>query len=329
LGFSLKLIEFRHEMNPGMMGDASFASSVRVIDKANNVDTPAEIAMNQPLVYGRFGLLPIELRCVARRQAGVDSQVTYDPGIFLKYLGCYMTCFGVFVVFYGKSFSFLTAPLARRRRTNRLRERFHTEGRIALLALTILAAGAASALAARKTPLPSIGANGIVAGAEGGRQKPLDTLARETLRTMSNRSSLSDPQTQQELDPTALYLTLLFTGQGWDRPASPHGTPAAEGCPGQPAKHQPDAWDREPLLLIDSAALRTALGCRPDRSTSRSSISPDDDRGSEDRRKEPFRRLGANTPSRRAAKPNGLQRKGLELAERYLGVPRRASRAEA
>ncbi len=35
LGFSLKLVQFRHEMNPGMMGDASFASSVRVIDKAH------------------------------------------------------------------------------------------------------------------------------------------------------------------------------------------------------------------------------------------------------------------------------------------------------
>ena len=60
-------------MNPGMMGDASFASSVRVIDKARSVDMPAEIAMNQPLVYGGFTFYQSSYDSLGRRQADVDS----------------------------------------------------------------------------------------------------------------------------------------------------------------------------------------------------------------------------------------------------------------
>ena len=164
---------------------------------------------------------------------------------------------------------------------------------------------------------------------EGGRQKPLDTLARETFRTISNKSSFSDPQTQQKLDPTALYLTLLFTWQGWDRPASPHGMPSAEGCPGQPATHQPDAWDREPLLLVDSVPLRTALGLPADQKyisfldLGRATIER-----SEDRRKEPFPRLGANAPSRQAAKTGRVAKEGPGPGRAVLDVPGRPSRAE-
>ncbi len=40
--------------------------------------------------------------------------------------------------------------------------------------------------------------------------------------------------------------------------------PGDGGCPGQPASQPPDAWDREPLLLVDSLALRAALGLPAD-----------------------------------------------------------------
>jgi hypothetical protein len=44
----------------------------------------------------------------------------------------------------------------------------------------------------------------------GGRRKPLDTLARETLRTIANRGRFADPRTHRNLDPVELYLTMLF-----------------------------------------------------------------------------------------------------------------------
>src|SRR3990172_9474869 len=58
---------------------------------------------------------------------------------------------------------------------------------------------------------------------EGGRYKPLDTLAWETLRTLSNRGRFIDPQSEQDLDPTAVYLAMLFDWQGWDQPVNHHG----------------------------------------------------------------------------------------------------------
>ena len=102
LGFSLKLVEFRHELNPGMMGDASFASSVRVIDKDRNVDRPAEIAMNKPLTYGGFTFYQSSYGSSPDGKKVSVLTVTSDPGRFLKYLGCLLTCFGVFFVYYGK-----------------------------------------------------------------------------------------------------------------------------------------------------------------------------------------------------------------------------------
>ncbi len=305
LGFSLKLTEFRHEMNPGMMGDASFASSVRVTDEARNVDLPAEIAMNQPLVYGGFTFYQSGYDPVAGGKEASILTVASDPGRFLKYFGCLMTCFGVFVVFYGGAFSFLAAPFVGRTsqsvdQVGRTAQSVPERGRIGksvlpVLALALLTGGAGSARAAERddTTLDWRQWQSLPVQ-EGGRQKPFDTLARETCRTIGNPSGFSDPQTQRKLDPIALYLTLLFTWQGWDRPQSPHGMPSAAGCPGQPATSKPDAWDREPLLLVGSAG--PAHGVRITRQPELHLLPrsrPGDDRDAEDRRKEPFPRLGA------------------------------------
>ncbi len=116
----------------------------------------------------------------------------------------------------------------------------------------------------------------------------------------------------------AFYLSLLFSWQGWDRPADPHGTSSAETCPGQPAAHQPDAWDRDPLLLIGSVPLRAALGLPADQKyisfvdLGRATIElPQTGEKSQFLAWcKTFRRDG---PQR----PDALQRKGLELAERY------------
>ena len=248
-----------------MMGDASFASSVHVIDKKRGVNETAEISMNNPLVYGRFTFY----------QSGHDNtpdgrpisilSVSIDPGRYLKYLGGLMTCLGVFLVFYKKAFFALVGYLAKRRRATACANASGTTVGTVVLALLVLAGGATGTSAGEKDAatfhwrqwqsLPV---------QEGGRQKPLDTLARETFRTISNQSSFVDPETKEQLDSTGLYLVLLFTGRSWDRPTSPHGMMGGAVCPAQPTMHKPDAWDREPLLLVNSAALREALGMPAD-----------------------------------------------------------------
>lgn len=99
---------------------------------------------------------------------------------------------------------------------------------------------------------------------EGGRQKPLDTLAWETFRTLSNRTSLKDPDTGQRLDATTLYLVLLFDWQGWDQPTDPAMLAGGYGRSSYTKFHQPDRWDRAPLLRVDFLDLRTALSMAED-----------------------------------------------------------------
>lgn len=99
LGFALRLRSFRRGLNPGGMGDASFASSVQLIDRERGIDEPREISMNEPLTHGRYTLY----------QSGFDQSddgkyltvltAAYDPGLWAKYAGSLMICAGILVMF--------------------------------------------------------------------------------------------------------------------------------------------------------------------------------------------------------------------------------------
>jgi len=94
---------------------------------------------------------------------------------------------------------------------------------------------------------------------DGGRYKPLDTLASETLRTLCGSSSFADPQTGETLDPTALYLRMLFERKDAGEPAGMHGA----AMMGQGPIKNPDTWDNAPLLRVKDRQLRVALGMPP------------------------------------------------------------------
>lgn len=94
---------------------------------------------------------------------------------------------------------------------------------------------------------------------DGGRYKPLDTLAAETLRTLCGRSGFADPRTGETLDPTALYLTMLFERKDAGGPAGAHG-PAMTG---RAPIENPDTWDNAPLLRVKDRQLRAALKMPP------------------------------------------------------------------
>lgn len=149
---------------------------------------------------------------------------------------------------------------------------------------------------------------------DGGRCKPLDSLARETLRLLANRTSFEDPDTGERLEPIALYMALLFDWQGWDA--------STDALADDPAKfythHKPDKWDRAPLLRVDHFALRTALDLSEDRrfisplELSRSTL-----RDPRTDRTQDFL-TWANQVRRRESKSfSTLERKSLELAGNY------------
>ena len=102
LDFSLKLLKFTHGLNPGGMGDASFSSSVLLIDPLRNTQRQHEINMNEPLFHGRYTFYQSSFQESAEGKAESILTAAYDPGQFLKYLGSVMICLGTFLMFFVK-----------------------------------------------------------------------------------------------------------------------------------------------------------------------------------------------------------------------------------
>jgi cytochrome c biogenesis protein ResB len=91
LPFSLRLVKFTHGLNPGGVGDASYASMVQILNESHQVSGEQEISMNQPLTNGKFtfyqsGMLPGD--------SGTVLSAACDPGKHTKYAGSLLICLG-------------------------------------------------------------------------------------------------------------------------------------------------------------------------------------------------------------------------------------------
>ncbi len=278
LGFSLQLKKFTRGVNPGGMGDASFASTVHLHDEARQIDRDQEISMNEPLVHGKYtfyqsGILP--------SGTGTVLTVACDPGLIFKYLGSIMTCAGTLIMFVTRSRLAKLFSLRSSQTTTKTKEQNMRRAIAASLAFACLAGSSYGAstsdqqfdwTAWRSLPVQ-----------DGGRQKPLDSLAWETWRLLGNRVSFTDPETNQPLDATAFYLSAMLSSPTWDKvPASPatatspssnpHDdlpaqagtTSAAANCSADAAPSGADKWDAMPLLVVDSLDLRKLLGMAAD-----------------------------------------------------------------
>jgi len=99
LDFDLKLIDFQRGLNPGRMGNASFASEVQLIDKPRGVDKTHVISMNNPLEYDRFRFYQSGFDRLPGGKEASTLTVSCDPGRGLKYLGSIMICVGILLMF--------------------------------------------------------------------------------------------------------------------------------------------------------------------------------------------------------------------------------------
>jgi len=95
LDFSLTLLRFQRGLNPGGAGDASFASTVRLADRAREVDQEHEIAMNQPLAHGKYRFYQASFDEPPDGRKRSVLAVACDPGRSLKYAGSLMLCAGI------------------------------------------------------------------------------------------------------------------------------------------------------------------------------------------------------------------------------------------
>jgi cytochrome c-type biogenesis protein CcsB len=154
----------------------------------------------------------------------------------------------------------------------------------------------------------------------GGRRKPLDTLARESLRMISNRASLRHAETGEELSPTELLVQMLFDWQGWEKSDRSRLLLLTDWSPEYFHLHKADRWDREPLFRVDYLELRSALGLEPHTAyvsaEDLSTVQIDDSRS---QRAIPFATWGRRLAEAEAAGEalSTLESKGLELVNHY------------
>jgi ABC-type transport system involved in cytochrome c biogenesis permease subunit len=94
----------------------------------------------------------------------------------------------------------------------------------------------------------------------GGRHKPLDTLAAETLLFTSNHVPVVDSNSGQKPSPVALYLTMLFEWSGWDHKQIDQLLLTPDAVPQYSFFHHADRWDKTPLLRIDHPDLKKMIG---------------------------------------------------------------------
>ena len=98
-GFSIELLTFQRTKNPGGFGDASFASTIRLVDNRSHVEQVADITMNRPATHEDFSFSQIDVHQLSEGKIVVTLGVARDPGRVLKYLGVATVCLGTMLTF--------------------------------------------------------------------------------------------------------------------------------------------------------------------------------------------------------------------------------------
>jgi ABC-type transport system involved in cytochrome c biogenesis permease subunit len=188
--FTVELLKFEHDRYQGTSVAKNYASTVRLLDPENGVDREERIAMNEPLRYRgvtmyQSGVLPGD--------SGTVLQVVKNPSWLIPYIACSVISIGMFIHFVIG----LRAFLGRKKPPTTIT----STGIVSVIDLAapwVVVALAATYLGFKSFP-PSPGeeeinyrAIGNLPILDGGRVKPLDSLARSSLLTISSRQEWFD-----------------------------------------------------------------------------------------------------------------------------------------
>jgi cytochrome c-type biogenesis protein CcsB len=197
LPFSIKLDDFELERYPGSMSPASYSSYVQVIDKEKGVNMKYHIFMNHVLDYRGFRFFQSSYDM---DEKGSVLSVNHDPGTLITYIG-------YFLLTVGFAWSFI-AQKGRFQALRRKLQKLHEEKKALITSFIVLLSlfGATPSFASSNLGegiskenlklIQSIDKNHadnfsrLVVQDNGGRMKPVDTLAQEVLSKISRKSSI-------------------------------------------------------------------------------------------------------------------------------------------
>ncbi|CAN5560185.1 cytochrome c biogenesis protein CcsA [soil metagenome] len=217
--YRVELIKFSFDRYIGTNKPKNYSSQIRLIDPEKKIDEEILISMNNPLRH----------RGEAIFQAGFDDatekttflQVVNNPGWVLPYLSCIIVSLGMFIHFGITLFGFLKKQKARtegvatgfKKKLPWIAAAIVIVGFLGIVGRTIKVKGDGYDLD-NFAKLPVV---------DGGRVKPLETVARVHLRLMSGREEVKYPDGTTR--PAIEWLLDVMTapvnepkGRAWDAP---------------------------------------------------------------------------------------------------------------
>src|SRR5579862_641882 len=214
LPIGLRLTDFEVERNEGSDTPAGFKSTVEITD-GEGARVTGQCWMNNPISYpdswvNTFSGFTFKISQASWNPENLNQstvQILRDPGWSLKWMGSLCIVAGVFSLFYlrpGPENPGPPSAAGRKEKTSR----------VPVAALLLLLFSLHSLRAAEESPI-DFKQWGLLAIQDGGRRKPLDTFARETLMRMTGRGSLEIGG--HVWKPDEFVLSMILGAHDWTK----------------------------------------------------------------------------------------------------------------
>jgi cytochrome c-type biogenesis protein CcsB len=197
LPFAVRLDAFEIDTYPGTRRPRMFRSRVTVVDPARGGETPGVIEMNRPLRHGGFTFFQSSYQIQGGREMTILA-VARDPGEPFVFAGYGLLVLGMIVVF--------ATRLAQQRQLDARAKVVSLRVAASLVAL-LLAGGAARA--ATVPDAATVEALAPLPVQHDGRTMPLDTLARNSIFTVTGLAGWPG------IEPAAMLLGWATDPGGW------------------------------------------------------------------------------------------------------------------
>lgn len=203
LPFSIFLRDFQMEKYPGTNNASSYASTVKLIDKAESVSFDYRIFMNNILDYKGYRFFQSSFD---QDELGTYLSVNHDWwGTWISYLGYFLLTLGMIITLFDKKSRF--------RKLSQQLKKHQTNKMLLLLIVTSLYSG----IALSQENIISAGIDfdhaqqmeSVIVQDPKGRMKPFNTLAEELLRKISRKESLYGLSAEQ------IVLDMYHNNKKW------------------------------------------------------------------------------------------------------------------
>lgn len=215
LGFTIRCEEFTAGKYEGTQTPSSFTSEVVIEDPKRGITQKAKIWMNHPFTYNGFKLSQASYR--ERINGEPDQtflQALKDPGWPLKAVGSTLIVIGIITMFYIKPFLTKKSKSSDGKSSSSSLSSSKPKQTAAATAALALSVFVVPVFAAEPVSLDFTNLESI-AIQEGGRKKPLDTFARETMQTITGKTRFRVAEGEPKREPMDLMLAIMFEKGDW------------------------------------------------------------------------------------------------------------------